>query len=162
MPVSAGAPAPEAAALAADGRTLPLRSLAARGPALLFFFKGSCPATAAAAGALPRLAAVRGVSVAAISQDDAADTAAFAAEHGWGSGVLVLRDPEPWPASDAYGVQSTPTWVLVAPDGRIERVLEGWSRDDANALAARAAEIAGAPPAVIASAADGGPAFRPG
>jgi hypothetical protein len=99
--------------------------------------------------------------VAAVSQDDAAETAGFAAAHGWTPRVLVLRDPEPWPASDAYGVRATPTWVLVAPDGRVDRVVEGWSRDDVNALAARAASLVGAP-AVVVSSPEDGPAFRPG
>jgi hypothetical protein len=40
-------------------------------------------------------------------------------------------------------------------------VREGWSRDDANALAARAAALAGAPAVTVSTAADG-PAFRPG
>jgi hypothetical protein len=59
------------------------------------------------------------------------------------------------------GVLATPTWVLLAPGGRVDAVLEGWSRDDANALVARAAALAGAPAAVVSRPADG-PAFRPG
>ncbi len=138
-----------------------LAALARDRPAVLFFYKGDCGASVAAAHVLPRLGAVPGVAVAAISQDADAETRAFAAGHALGKRVRVLVDPEPWSASDAYGIVSTPTFVLVAPGGRVDAVFEGWSRDDVNALAARAAALAGAPAAVVSSPADG-PAFRPG
>lgn len=161
MSVRAGGAAPRARARDLAGAPVDLAALAARGPALLFFYKGDCPASGLAAHALPRLAAVPGVAVAAISQDGEAETRAFAALHGLGAGVKVLVDPAPFPASDAFGVRATPTWFLLSPGGRVEDATEGWSRDDANALAARAAELAGAAPRQVSTAADG-PAFRPG
>ena len=161
MPLATGSSAPSAKARDLAGRAVELAALAAGGPALLFFYRGDCGASAAAAHALPRLAAVRGVAVAAVSQDDAAQTAAFTKAHAFGARVHVLVDPEPWPASHAFDVRVTPTWVLLAPGGRVEAVLEGWSRDEANALAARAAALAGAPAPLVSTAADG-PAFRPG
>jgi hypothetical protein len=137
-------------------------SLAAGGPALLFFYKGDCPACEAAVHVLPRLAAVPGLAVAAISQDGPAETDDFSRAHGLAAGgVRVIVDPEPWPASVTYGVAVTPTLVLLAPGGKVEARFEGWSRDDANALAAKAAALAGAPAPVVSTAADG-PAFRPG
>ncbi|HEY6005818.1 MAG TPA: redoxin domain-containing protein [Anaeromyxobacter sp.] len=142
-------------------RPVDLSSLAAAGPALLFFYKGDCPACALAAHALPRLAAVPGVAVAAVSQDGEAETRAFAAQHGLGARVTLLLDEAPFQASDAFGVRATPTWYLLAPGGRVEAAAEGWSRDDANALAANAAALAGASPVAVSTAADG-PAFRPG
>ena len=161
MPLATGSSAPSAQARDLAGRAVELAALAAGGPALLFFYKGECGTSAAAAHALSRVAAVRGVAVAAVSQDDAAQTAAFAKAHAFGARVHVLVDPEPWPASQRYGVRATPTWVLLAPSGRVEAVLEGWNRDEANALAARAAALAGAPAPLVSTAADG-PAFRPG
>src|SRR5512138_3185213 len=160
MPLVSGATAPPARAAALDGAEADLLALAAAGPALLFFYKGDCGASEAAAHALPRAAAIPGLEVAAVSQDDASLTGGFARDHRL-TGVRALVDPEPWPASDAFGVLVTPTWVLLAPGGRIDAVLEGWSRDDANALAARAAALAGAPAPVVSTPADG-PAFRPG
>jgi peroxiredoxin len=160
MPLAPGSTAPPTRATALDGAGADLLALAAAGPALIFFYKGDCGASDAAAHALPRAAAIPGLEVAAVSQDDAAATQAFATRHRL-EGVRVLVDPEPWPASDAFGVLATPTWVLLAPGGRIDAVLEGWSRDDANALAARAAALAGAPAPVVSTPADG-PAFRPG
>jgi len=159
--MGAGDAAPAAQVRDLEGRPVELAALAARGPALLFFYKGDCPASGLAAHALPRLAAVPGLAVAAVSQDDDAETRAFAERHGLHAGVSVLVDPAPWPASDAFGVRATPTAFLLAPGGRVAGVAEGWSRDEINALAARAAALAGAPPPVVSTASDG-PGFRPG
>jgi peroxiredoxin len=160
-PIQPGTFAPPSRTVDLGGAAIELPTLAASGPALLFFYKGECPSSATAAHALPRAAAIPGVTVAAVSQDDPPDTEAFARKHRLGGTVRVLVDPPPWPASDAFGILVTPTWVLLAPGGRVDAVLEGWSRDEANALAARAAALAGAPAAVVSSPSDG-PAFRPG
>lgn len=163
MALAPGTSAPDARALPLGAaEPIALAALASAAPALLFFYKGDCAASGLAAHALPRLsAAVPGVAVAAISQDGDADTRAFAAEHGLAGSVSVLVDPPPYPASDAFGVLATPTWFLLAPGGRVDAVTEGWSRDDANALAARAAALAGVPAPVVSTPADG-PGFRPG
>jgi peroxiredoxin len=161
VPLAPGSPAPSAQVLGADGAAVDLAALAAAGPAVLFFYKGDCGASEAAAHVLPRLAAVPGVAVAVVSQDGDAETRRFAAEHGLGAPVRVLQDPKPWLASRAYDVFATPTWFFLAPGGAVEGVFEGWNRDEANALAARAAALAGAPAPVVSTPADG-PAFRPG
>jgi hypothetical protein len=161
MPLAPGTALPPVLAEALDGTAIDLPRLAATGPALLFVYKGDCGASDAAAHVLPRAARIPGLAVAALSQDDALLTEVFARNHRLTEPVRVLVDPEPWSASDALGVRSTPTWVLVAPGGRVDAVVEGWSRDDVNALAARAAALAGAAPAVVSTPADG-PAFRPG
>jgi peroxiredoxin len=161
VPVVPGSPAPSARTLDADGAAVDLAALAAAGPAVLFFYKGDCGACEAAAHVLPRLATVPGLAVAAVSQDGEAETRRFAAAHGLGAPVRVLLDAQPWPASRAYDVFATPTWVLLARGGGVEAVEEGWSRDAVNALASRAAALAGAPAAAVSTAADG-PAFRPG
>jgi hypothetical protein len=173
VPFSPGSSAPRASAraltrephapeLAALGDPVDLAALAASGPALLFFYKGDCGASDAAAHVLPRLGRVPGLAVVAVSQDAPEATDGFSNAHGLvASGVRVLVDPEPWPASDTWEILSTPTFVLLGRGARVEAVLEGWSRDEANALAARAAALAGAPPLVVSTAGDG-PAFRPG
>jgi peroxiredoxin len=160
-PLRPGALSPAVAAL--DGDTpVELSSLAGPGPALLFFYKGACAACAVAAPVLARFGAIPGLRVAAVSQDTRAETDAFAAANGWPGAVHALVDPEPWPASDAFEIAVTPTWVLVSPEGRIDAVAEGFARDDANALAARAAVLAGASPRVVSRPEDVGPALRPG
>lgn len=161
MTVRAGEAAPLARVRDLAGGAVDLASLAADRPALLFFYKGDCPASGLAAHVLPRIAAVPGVTVAAISQDSEPETHDFAAQHGLDRGVQVLVDDAPYPASDAFGVRVTPTWILLSRGGRVAEVTEGWSRSDANALAARAAELAGQAPSEVSTSADG-PAFRPG
>jgi peroxiredoxin len=162
VPLASGASAPPAALRELSGAPARLEELFARGPALLFFHKADCPATVVAATVLPRFAAVPGLALAAVSQDEPEEARAFAAASGWGEAVRVLLDPEPWPASDAYAVRATPTWLLVARGGRVEAVTEGWSRDDANGLAARAAELAGAAPPIVSRPGGAEPALRPG
>jgi peroxiredoxin len=160
VPLAPGSPAPRAQVFALEGGALDAAALAQAGPALLFFYRGDCDASVAAAHVLPRLAAVPGVAVAAISQDGKAETRAFADAQHLEPAVRVLVDPEPWAASSAFGIVATPTFVLLS-GGAVEAVLEGWSRDDANALAVRAAALAGAPAPVVSTASDG-PALRPG
>lgn len=153
---------PEAPELAAAGDPVDLAPPGADRPALVFFYKGDCGASDAAAHVLPRLAGVPGLAVVAVSQDAPELTDGFSRAHGLAAGgVRVVIDPEPFPASDAWGIRATPTFVLLGAGARVEDVLEGWSRDAVNALAARAAALAGAPPLVVSTPADG-PGFRPG
>jgi len=161
VPLAPGAAAPLVRLVDLGGREI---APSAARPALLFFYKGECAASDVAARVLPRFAAVPGLAVLAVSQDEPEPTRAFAAAHGWSSaaGLDVRRDPEPWPASDAFAVRATPTWILLDAAGRVVLVSEGWSRDDANALAREAARLAGAPAPVVAPDDGSLPQFRPG
>lgn len=161
---SAGSQAPRGAvveSLDPSAAPIDLGALASDGPALLVFLRADCPASEAAAPVLPRFASIGGLAVAAVSQDDREETARFARTYGWTEAMRTLLDPEPWPASNAWGVAVTPTFVLLAPGGTLEAVAEGWSRDEANGLAARATELLGSPPVEVSRPGDG-PAFRPG
>ena len=139
-----------------------LPGLAAAGPVLLFVYKSDCPATEIAGKVLPRFARLPGLSLVAVSQDGEAETEGFARACGWGEAVRTLRDPEPWPASDTLGARVTPTWVLLERGGRIAAAAEGWSREDANALAARAAALLGQPAQAVSAEGGAEPPWRPG
>jgi peroxiredoxin len=160
--LDAGRRLPAARARDEDGAAVPLPGLADDGPVLLFVYKADCPATALAGPVLPRFARLAGLALVAISQDDEADTAGFAEACGWAGAVRVLRDPEPWRASDALGARVTPTWVLVERGGRIAAAAEGWSRNDVNGLAASAAALLGVPALVVSVEGGAEPAWRPG
>lgn len=162
MPLTPGSVAPDAPVRDFTPSPRPLAELWADGPALLFFYGEDCPASPLGAVVLPRFAALPGLTVVAISQDGIDAAGEFAEAHGFGGKVVTLADDAPFPASRSFGVRATPTWVLVGPGGRVEAVAEGWSRDEANALAARAAALVGASPREVSTAADGGPALRPG
>ena len=158
----AGSPAPPCRAVDEAAREVDLGALWARAPTLLFFYKADCGASEVAGPVLGRFAAIPGLEIAAVSQDGAAEARAFADACRWPPSVRSLLDPAPWPASEAFGVRATPTWVLVERGGRVAAAFEGWSRDDANGLAAHAAMLAGAPPAVVARPDGPEPALRPG
>lgn len=163
MAIAPGAALPAVTAQdASGGPPVVIAALAECGPALLFVYRGDCPASPHGATVLPRFAAIPGLVIVGLSQDGPEEALRFAAAHGWSGAVRVLVDPEPWPVSDALGIASTPTWILVARGGRVKVVSEGWSRDDANALAERAAALAGAPSPLVARPNDEGPSFRPG
>ncbi len=147
---------------ARSGAPEELAAACAGAPTLLFVYKADCPGTAVAAPVLPRFDAVPGLRLLAISQDGPAETRSFGAASGWTGRVRALIDPEPWAVSEALGVRVTPTWILAGPDGRVEEVVEGWARVDANRLAARASELAGAPPLVVSPEGGAEPAWRPG
>ena len=162
MPVPPGSAAGATPLLHLEGEEATLAQLAGGRPVLLFFYKGECAASEVAARVLPRFApAAGGLAVIAVSQDAPEATRAFADAHGW-VGVQVVRDREPWPASEALGVRATPTWFLLDGSATVLRVEEGWSRDGANDLAREAARVAGSSAAVVAPDDGTLPAFRPG
>jgi F plasmid transfer operon protein len=144
------------------GALVPLTALAVDGPALLFVYKSDCPATAVAGPVLGRFAQLTGLRIVAISQDVAFETAEFAVACGWAGKVEVLRDPEPWRASEALGARVTPTWILVGRGGRIAAAAEGWSRDDANQLAESAAALLDLAPVTVSREGGAEPPWRPG
>jgi peroxiredoxin len=102
-------------------------SLRANQPALLVFFKISCPTCQYTLPYLERVPP--GIRIRGISQNDAGDTREFA-EH-FGLTFPILLDPESrFPASNAFGITHVPTIFLLEPDGRIRKVIEGWSKAD--------------------------------
>jgi hypothetical protein len=54
----------------------------------------------------------------------------------------AVCEPAPYDTAAAYRVATLPTAFLIAADGRIADVVEGWSRDDFNRIAALAAASA--------------------
>ncbi len=160
--LDAGTPLPGVEVTGEAGAPVSLTALAVDGPALLFVYKADCPATAVAGPVLARFAQLPGLRIFAVSQDAAAETADFAAACGWAGKVAVLRDPEPWRASDALGARVTPTWILVERGGRIAAAAEGWSRADANLLAARAAALLHLSPVTVSAEGGAEPPWRPG
>ena len=133
-------------------------------PLLLAFFKATCPTCKLAWPYLQKLHAAYGgsaVRVAGVAQDDEEAARAFYAEFG-GASFDLLLDPKPYAASSAFGVESVPHLVLVAPDGSHEVLFSGWSRDELEALGARLADSKGLPHTGLVAPGDPVPAFRPG
>jgi hypothetical protein len=43
---------------------------------------------------------------------------------------IALDDTQTYPASNAYGLTSVPTFFLIHPEGEIQIASVGWSRED--------------------------------
>jgi peroxiredoxin len=119
------------------GRETPA-SLCRKGPFVLAFFKVTCPVCQLTLPFLERIRQSGSLSVYAVSQNDAEDTAEFNRE--FDLSIPTLLDPEEggFPASSAFGISSVPTVFLIEAGGEISRVIEGWHKGDIGELADRA------------------------
>ena len=167
MPVAPGAAAPDFELPEGGGGRRSLAELAATGPVLLAFFKASCPTCQLAFPVYAELARRYGdaAPVVAVAQDPPAVARPWLDERGFAG--PRLDDSAGYRASDAYGVRSVPTLVLVEPDATVARVTvarveEGWDRDRTNALARELGERTGRRTDPVSTEGDGRPAFKPG
>ena len=107
------------------------------------FFKTTCPTSELAWPYVERIRRIGGGSlpVFGVSQDARPETADF--NERLGVGVETLYDPPPWQGSAALGLTNVPTFFLVGPGGRIRETIVGFQRPKLEALANRAAKLAG-------------------
>jgi hypothetical protein len=95
-----------------------------------------------------------GVRVVAVGEDAPAEIRSYADRHG--QKVTTLSETAPYPASDAFGIDTVPTLFRVDEDGIVGDAVVSWDRDAWN----RFAEAAGG--AAVSEEGDGLPPFRPG
>jgi peroxiredoxin len=136
--VAVGAKAPAFRLVGLDGSARTLDDILSAGPALLAFFKISCPVCQLTAPYLQRLSANKTIQVIGISQDDADATRGFLERFGVTVPTLLDLSSEGYPASNAYGVTSVPSLFLLERDGTIARALNGFSRRDFEEMGAGA------------------------
>jgi peroxiredoxin len=136
--VAVGAKAPPFRLTAPDGSAINLDEILARGPALLAFFKISCPVCQLAAPYLEKLSANRAIQVIGISQDDASSTRGFANRFRLTFPTLLDLSEQEYPASNAYSITSVPSLFLIEPDGTVSRAFAGFSKRDFEEIGARA------------------------
>jgi peroxiredoxin len=115
-----------------------LAEILSKGPALLAFYKVSCPVCQFTAPYLERLGASDAIQIVPISQDDENATQAFSKHFGVTLPTLLDQSREGYPASNAYGISSVPSLFLVEPDGHISKSFSGFSKRDMEELGARA------------------------
>lgn len=122
---------------ALDGTAASTNELWREAPALLAFYKASCPTCQLALPFLERLRA-GGVRVFCIAQDNAATARSFNAEFGM-PGMPTFIDPaaDGYPASDAFGLTHVPSLFLIETDGRISWDSIGFYRIDLEQLSDR-------------------------
>jgi hypothetical protein len=130
------------------------------GTRVLVFYKVTCGVTKMATPAIERLARAYPGRVVGVGQDPHADLDVFADTHGLS--FPQVPDPEPYPASDAYGIVSAPTAVLVDAANIVADVAESWDRAAWNRLSAGLAGLVGADAIVVSEPGDGLPDFKPG
>ena len=129
---------------------------------LLFFFTHDCPTCALTAPLLERLhRALAGarLRVLGISQNDAAETAAFAKRLQLTIPIALDAELE---VSERYAFDAVPALLLASREGRVLSCFEGFGRADILELAARAAEACGTAAPQIERPEDQLPEHRPG
>ena len=145
----------------ADERGVPLAP--PEGETLYVVFKTTCPTCALTWPFLERIRRTADggrLRVVGISQDDPEATHGF--EKRLGTRVAAAYDSPPWPASEALGVSTVPTFFRVAPDGTVAETVIGFDRERLEALARRAADLAGRPPVPLFRPDENVPAIKPG
>jgi peroxiredoxin len=123
------------------------------GPVVLAFFKTTCPVCQMAAPKVQALAD-GGVRVVAVGEDPPPAIQAYADQYG--QKVTTLSESAPYPASDAFGIDTVPTLFLLDEDGTVRDAVVSWDRNGWN----RFAEAAGGTD--VSDEGDGLPPFRPG
>lgn len=140
-----GAKAPEFTLRALDGKKYSLAEALGRGPALVAFFKESCPVCQFTFPFIERLYqgvnSQGGIHIWGISQNDERDSRDFAKEYGLSFPILL--DESGYTVSNAYGLTIVPTLFLIEPDGTIVLTSVGFDKKDIETIAARLGQRAG-------------------
>src|SRR4029453_15477438 len=102
------------------------------GPVVLAFFKTTCPVSQMAAPKAQALADA-GVRIVAVGEDAPAEIRSYAERHG--QKVTTLSESAPYPASDAFGIDTVPTLFRVDEDGTVRDAVVSWDRARWNRLA---------------------------
>jgi peroxiredoxin len=134
-----GARAPEFQLPDLGGTQRTLAGILADGPALVAFFKVSCPVCQYTFPFLERLhqgAKPGAVRIVAISQDKAGATQEFCREYGV-TFTTLLDDPKSYPVSNAFAITNVPSLLLIEADGNVSASESGFSKRVLEAVGAR-------------------------
>ncbi len=162
--LTTGKRAPNIVLPAMDGDYFTLANVLGRGPAVLIFFKISCPVCQFALPYFERIylaAKGKNVTIVGISQNSKKDTAFFAKQYGI-SYPIALENTQTFAVSNAYGITNVPTVFYVNQDGVIEVSSVGWSRADVEEIARRVSEETKLPPITVIKPSEAVPDFRGG
>lgn len=148
MAITVGARAPE------------VRDVEVDGPRGYVFYKVTCSVTKMAGPPIAALGHAYPGAIVGVGQDPPEELTAFAEELEWG--FPQIPDLAPYEVSDAFGIRSAPTLVVVDREGTVVDVVESWDRDGINRASAALAGLIGAEPVVVSTPDDGLPDFKPG
>jgi peroxiredoxin len=138
--LSEGAPAPEFELSDLDGARHTRAEISEGKPALLAFYKVSCPTCQFTMPFLDRIyrgRANQDMAMYAISQDDAGSTRDFDRHFALTLPTLLDQEEEGYPASNAYGISHVPSLFLVEPNGRISLAITGFDKKGMEELGRR-------------------------
>jgi len=121
-----------------DGGESTLTDILAHGPAVLAFYKVSCPVCQLTLPYLEKIQASGRLPVFAISQNDADESRDFNRRFGVTMPTLLDAEKSGFAVSNAFGISSVPTLFLVEPGGAVARVVEGWQKSEIEKLGAQA------------------------
>jgi len=161
--VSAGKKAPTFELTATDGQKHSLAGALKEGPVLVAFFKVECPTCQYTFPFLERLHQqfhAQGGQVWGVAQDNARDSRDFAREYGLTFPILI--DDRPYKASNQYGLSYVPSIFLIAPNGQVEMVSEGFSKSDLLGIQQAVAGHCASPRAELFLASERVPEYKPG
>ncbi len=153
-PLEAGAAAPPFRLPRLDGGETALAEITREGPALLVFFKISCPVCQLALPFVQRLHRATALPIYGVSQNDARDTRDFASRYGLTFPMLLDLQSSGFAASNAYGLTNVPTLFLVE-NGAIVQTIHGWDKR-------RMSELASARGATMFQAGENVPEWKAG
>jgi peroxiredoxin len=132
MALPCGIQAPDFTLTTTTGKPAVLSDLLKRGPAVLAFFKISCPVCQYAFPFVERMWQVHKsepVPFLGISQDSLSDTQSFIKQYGITFPVALDKAPG-YIVSNAYKLTNVPTIYLVDREGEIRVSSVGWARQD--------------------------------
>ena len=136
----AGAHAPEFQLPDLGGTQRTLAAILANGPALVAFFKASCPVCQFTFPFLERLhrgAKPGAIQMIAVSQDKAGATEEFCREFGV-TFTTLLDDPQSYPVSNAFTIANVPSLFLIEADGTVSASESGFNKRILETAGARA------------------------
>jgi thiol-disulfide isomerase/thioredoxin len=130
------------------------------GPVALVFYKVTCPVCQMAAPKVDAMARAYPGRVVGVGQDPSDELERFDRE--FGMDVPAVPDLPPYDMSNAFGIETVPTLVVIDSAGDVVDAVVSWDRAGFNRASARLARLLGVEPAMVSDSSDGLPAFRPG
>jgi len=138
--LEAGDRAPDFELPLLEGGSQSLKTILESGPALLAFFKVSCPVCQLTFPFLERIHQGAGedqLQVIAVSQDDARDTRDYNRRYGVTFRTLLDEARKGYAVSNAFGISTVPALFLVEQDGAVSLASAGFVKRDIGAVAER-------------------------
>jgi len=161
--IQAGKTAPRFGLTAIDGKKYSLADGLKQGPVLAAFFKVSCPTCQYTLPFLERLyqqLCARGAQIWGISQDGVKESQRFARDFSVTFPILI--DNYPYPTSREYRLEYVPSFFLIASEGSITMVSEGFAKRDLVAIQQSLAQSHAVPVVALFSPKENVPEYKPG